>query len=246
MKTIYTIESHTNSGYGPDLTYAAANSNIPIVQIMLFPDELKKIGVFIEPRHFVGYRFDYNPSSEEKELEAISFLSKECDISFSKLTAVIDYDIFTPVVLSGLKPLLESVQLKKVSDSDVYSDFEEQFRRIDCDSKTLIITDPYLFKVDGATQNMLINILNKSKASNIIFYYVAEGNRIDIESTLKANGINVTSIKTSDFHDRLWLCKETNKGFISGTSFNGIGNKISVIVPLPYNDVTTLLASLPS
>lgn len=42
------------------------------------------------------------------------------------------------------------------------------------------------------------------------------------------------------FHDRFWIANG-NKGFISGTSLNGVGKRYSLIEILSEEDVTSIM-----
>lgn len=48
---------------------------------------------------------------------------------------------------------------------------------------------------------------------------------------------------TDDFHDRFWISNR-KKGFYTGTSFNGIGKRISLINLLSEDDVTEIIEEL--
>ena len=51
---------------------------------------------------------------------------------------------------------------------------------------------------------------------------------------------SINFLFSSEFHDRFWLVND-NKGFISGTSLNGFGKKISNLIPLEKEDVDIIL-----
>lgn len=123
-------------------------------------------------------------------------------------------------------------------------------------NQELIIVDPYLFKHNSHCssadlQNRITNILRSStnKISKIICvtdnanYEVAIKNAV--ESSLQSINSTLTiDVKFStDYHDRFWIANR-KKGFVMGTSINGLGNKmclIDFIDALDVNDVVNAL-----
>lgn len=68
--------------------------------------------------------------------------------------------------------------------------------------------------------------------------------RTDAELTKRAPGLRVTHEFSNLFHDRFWLSPSSGKGFITGTSLNGLGKKYSLIDYLARDDAAELLAIL--
>lgn len=97
---------------------------------------------------------------------------------------------------------------------------------------TVVVTDNYLFKPtnDSQYEHDLKLILKSLSASKVIHY--GEDKNINkklfnsVKEYLKQNETILTHKNLSDFHDRFWITKETNKGVVIGTSLNGIGKKI--------------------
>lgn len=115
---------------------------------------------------------------------------------------------------------------------------------------TLIITDPYLFprNFDSSYENMIKNILAFSKSSKIIVYIPQ--NKLNQElfnnvaNHLLTFDINLCHRDRNDFHDRFWICVESKKGFIMGTSLNGVSRKIFRLDNLYECEVEIVLKEL--
>ncbi len=112
--------------------------------------------------------------------------------------------------------------------------------------KTVIITDPYLFPTNGddAYFQELTQLLKDLQCTRII--YVNRPKKPDkfsqMVTDLSAAGIVLDNIcTTTSIHDRYWICLESQKGFITGTSPNGMSGKLSHINELPADDVKTLI-----
>jgi len=127
-------------------------------------------------------------------------------------------------------------------------------------SKLLIVTDPYMFRFKpdrdwGFIRKVLAAVLDAAnRLEKVVF--IVDPDKVDeecrslIESFLEEKGkkVDVVSWNTeAEFHDRFWLFLTTErhcKGFIVGTSLNGIGNKIALADLLSEDDSEELLRLL--
>lgn len=96
-------------------------------------------------------------------------------------------------------------------------------------------------KCDENYVSTLSIILNKSQCTAITT--VTDCNNFNVRyfklySSLCA--IEIKNVFSSDFIDRYWIANKT-KGFLSGTSLNGIGRKISSIHMLDPDDVKDIV-----
>lgn len=138
--------------------------------------------------------------------------------------------------------------------SDVGSDFVQNIQQfipgLDAEKKTVIITDEYFFPTpskggDSTYYQNLTNLLFTIKCAKIVYtnrpcnptaYH-------QVQSSLASNGIGLDNIiTTTPIHDRFWICPESNKGFTTGTSPNGMDRKLCNINWLPTADVNRLIA----
>ena len=138
--------------------------------------------------------------------------------------------------------------------SNIGSDFIQNMTPfitdLDAQNKTVIITDPYLFPSprpggDALYYQKLEQLLRKLNCNQII--YTAPPKSLTdfsrIKATLAANGIQLDNRTiTIPIHDRYWICLENQKGFFTGTSPNGMMNKLCQINSLSSDDITDLLA----
>lgn len=115
----------------------------------------------------------------------------------------------------------------------------EYFNKIETAGNELTIIDAYLAPKSEADDYFvfLTKILNATMASKITVYTKTSKNNLerirgDLDMPLKI-------VNTSHFHDRFWLTQK--KGFLTGTSFNGIGKRFSVIYELTDDDVSAII-----
>lgn len=133
---------------------------------------------------------------------------------------------------------------------DIGSDFRTVIKShiplLQANGMTVIIADQYLFpkRGDDAYFQELTNLLKDLQCKRIIYVNhpldTAKFNQVVID--LGTDGIVMENIcTTTPIHDRYWICFETKKGFITGTSPNGMGGKLSHITELPTEDVERLI-----
>ena len=139
----------------------------------------------------------------------------------------------------------EEVLWKNMTVNEKVNKFSGNLSKIGSKNVELIIVDPYIFSSEQDEYcEILASVLNSSEAKRIII--VTDKRNYKEESSLKVSAkINIAmDIKYSvDFHDRFWIANR-EKGFYTGTSFNGIGKKLSLINILTDNDVKDIIDEL--
>lgn len=117
-------------------------------------------------------------------------------------------------------------------------------------NSTLYITDPYLFpnNYDCDYPNLLIDLLSYTKSNVIKIITHSNYNKDLFDATkIKINkcGKEIQLFTSKQFHDRFWITDKT-RGFVMGTSLNGIGKKISCINELNSVDVMEIYREIQS
>lgn len=182
-----------------------------------------------------------------KELDNKSLKDLGIDIEFCKRLSNSEVNLKMEMYMKeeNLEYVTEEVLWRNMTDDEKVSKFSENLIKISTKNNELIIVDPYIF---SSKQNkycdMLASILNLSEARTITIV-TDKKNCIDVSVNKISNKINITmDIKYSDdFHDRFWIANREN-GFYTGTSFNGIGKKISLINMLSNDDVKDIIDEL--
>ncbi|MDI4649582.1 hypothetical protein [Cohnella hashimotonis] len=146
------------------------------------------------------------------------------------------------------EPLLEEVLWKFMTEDEKKHKILEYVSRIDAVGNTLFIIDVYFFPKEGRYDRQyfeLINyVLSNSNAKTVKTVTYSSYNEAlysELKSNLTSLGIALSVATTDDFHDRFWISSEAKKGFILGTSLNGLGKKICLIDFLKEDDVIELL-----
>lgn len=127
-------------------------------------------------------------------------------------------------------------------------------------SKLLVVTDPYMFRFKPDRdwefiKEVLAAVLDAANGLEKVVFIVDpdkvnEECRALVESFLEGKGKKMDVVSwnvDAEFHDRFWLFLTTErhcKGFIVGTSLNGIGNKIALADLLSEEDSEELLRLL--
>lgn len=146
---------------------------------------------------------------------------------------------------NNLEYITEEVLWKNMTNDEKTKKFSKYLLEIGSEGNELIVVDPYIFsdKQDGYC-NMLASIFDLSKSSTIIVV-TDKKNYKQASADKVSNKINkVLDVKYSDcFHDRFWIANR-KEGFYTGTSFNGIGKKISLINRLQKDDVKEIIDEL--
>jgi len=98
----------------------------------------------------------------------------------------------------------------------------------------LTIIDPYFFKYSHSKfaipKNVMVDTLSNFTGLQILEivtpsdYTVAKKEKLELEIKKVIPNLELNIIHTYGFHDRFWIMNE-RKGFIVGTSLNGMTNK---------------------
>lgn len=109
-------------------------------------------------------------------------------------------------------------------------------------TSTLTIIDPWFFKIDSAQQDRLVAIFESASVKDLRVYFDRDDriNRENFKQKLNAVDISLTTKSTEEFHDRFWIVG--NQGFYTGTSFNGLGKKLSLLKDLDSDEVQNIIA----
>lgn len=146
---------------------------------------------------------------------------------------------------NGFSYLTEDVLWKNLTNDEKVRMFSTYFAKISSEGKELIIVDPYFFKDESNEYcDMLASVINNANAQSIIVVTEQKNYKESSYNKISDKVSNAIEIKySSDFHDRFWI-SDRKKGFYTGTSFNGIGKRISLINLLSENDVMEIIEEL--
>ncbi|WP_434776856.1 hypothetical protein [Neisseria sp. Ec49-e6-T10] len=116
-------------------------------------------------------------------------------------------------------------------------------------TKRILIIDPYLYKKsDKHDIPSLFGRLIAPFASTLEeIIIVTNGKESEIKTDMhleigKLNSkVKINDVETKAFHDRFWIDPDNRTGVVMGTSLNGLGNKISLIDYIGFNDVDELI-----
>ncbi|EJT6663994.1 hypothetical protein C4D51_09360 [Clostridium perfringens] len=218
-------------------------------------DELSKKGIHIINNSHVAHTFIYpNEITDDLDIskieqEIIGFARDEKNLKVEEIKARLDYDYILEKLFKNQSILNEEI-LVKDSTIDCEKKIMEYVSEMNLKDKKLIITDPYIFpkNKDKNYEQLIKNILLRSKAKEIVVNI--PNSKIDkdlfdsIKSYLDDNNINLILKNKENFHDRFWVCSDNKKGFVMGTSLNGIGRKICRIDNLNEEEVNVVLDEL--
>lgn len=119
----------------------------------------------------------------------------------------------------------------------------------------LTIIDPYLVggkNVDTSTylddfKNTIRLEGGLLKKLHLIFDggNITKSVKTGLKQIVSKAGCSLVMHETDKIHDRIWI-KDKREAIIIGTSFGGIGNKLSLLLPLPDEDLKALLQFLQS
>ncbi|WP_101908555.1 hypothetical protein [Marasmitruncus massiliensis] len=135
---------------------------------------------------------------------------------------------------------------------DVKTEFTRMLEDVDAKSHTLIITDPYFLSCNTPDiidffLSTIIGIAPKEICVLCPQKNICPSTLHFFTSILKDKGICLIQRNCSAFHDRFWIIKESGRGFILGTSLNGIlGKRIFYVNAIDDADVSDIFAFLTS
>jgi hypothetical protein len=126
----------------------------------------------------------------------------------------------------------------------------KELRNFTKNAEKLIIIDPYFFNgskkhlekfIENITKNIRISSL---KYLTVVYdgeeNVITKSYKKSLEKIARESRCILRCISTDEFHDRIWI-KDRESAILVGTSLNGIGGRLSFIVPLPNNDLSELL-----
>lgn len=201
----------------------------------------------------------------QKILEHKDFNLNDYDVSYSNSfsalmldnkSEIIDYIVehgFTDFVTIGA--LNEDVVRAGTPQNKIIQLFQKYLDKTDIDNE-LIILDPFFFAPTTIANypDMIESILVKYLPTIDIIKIIttAKMSKIDnvlkaqIESKLKTHKptLQIYHTMTWDYHDRYWISCNREKGVVSGTSLNGLGNKLALIDRLNTSDVRDIISAL--
>ncbi len=246
MSKYYTINIlNEDNNLGSRVT-SLAKEGIYVSSTLMFREELESLGISIINEKHVPYSLEWNKNNKLSETELLKYLREKYHIELKEVTALLDFGkiskeiIYNPTSL-GYQYLTEEV-IKIESNSEVLKEKVLSYLKdIDSKGKTLYITDPYLFQITGKFQEMLIELLEKAEIKKVVAYTERTGLFNDINNKLNSINIELEFIQTDKIHDRFWICPESTKGFVVGTSLNTIGKRIALIDYLQQEDVEEIL-----
>lgn len=179
-------------------------------------------------------------------LEEMSIIISFCKDLYNKtglnlgiFMGPIGVDLDTYCKVNGLEIATEEILWKNMTICERIDKFVEYIEKIDGIGGELLIIDPYLFprKSDNTYPGMLAQILNKADCKRVTV--VTDKKNLDehlLEKVRQSTKSKIDLVYSSDFHDRFWIVNE-EKGFVCGTSLNGVGGRISSILYLDEDDV---------
>lgn len=151
--------------------------------------------------------------------------------------------------------LMEALVLPSASTADVLAVMHAHLEKIAVQTE-LVIIDPYFFPshadpayavfVENVLDPVLTPALRKITLITNRPTYIERGHLADITTrlTTRVPTLQLSHRSTRKFHDRFWINPVFPKGFLSGTSLSGLGNKYAVVGELEQQDTVDILASL--
>ncbi len=211
-----------------------------------FKAELEQFGVFIVNKEDSIFMIEFLTESEEDaniEERKIKDFAKSEEILIHDAVAKLDYEVICERFTKGKELFNEDILPINMSLYDKKMSLYSFIDGIETQNRTLIVTDPYLYKSkEKAYISLVIDLFQRSKASKICSYMPPKCRNTTYTMIQQGcSQIDFSFINYCNCHDRFWICPESKRGFYIGTSLNGIGTKIHRIDYL-RNDEVELLA----
>ena len=210
----------------------------------MFREDLENMGIMIQGKSHVRYTLAWQDRTKTEQ-DIINYIEEKHNIKLEELIATIDYDRFfsylsSPHQGTNMEILTEEILHPNLEKSDLEAKIASYLSEISTQTgqQDLIITDPWFLHMEDDVQERLVQLLKNANIKNIIIYTQKQGKKDDFTSKLNVANINHTIYKTNIFHDRFWIMGDC--GFVVGTSFNTIGEKIALIAHLSSDDVETI------
>lgn len=194
-------------------------------------------------------QFKYNKSEMMKILIAsLRKINEETGFNIGIFMAPTCMDLDTYCKVNGLEIATEEVLEKNMTVSERIDKFVEYIEKIGGVKGDLLIVDPYLFFENHKKKNedypeMLAQIFKRAECASITVVTRKETCCNSLFETVKQKyGAPINVAFSNDFHDRYWIANQ-KKGFLSGTSMNGVGvgKKYSIIQMLEDDDVKEIV-----
>ena len=159
--------------------------------------------------------------------------------------------------LLNIQTLNEDVVVAGTPENKIIQVLIKYLNKIEIDNE-LIIVDPFFLAptrlpdYPALVESLLLNFLPTIDVIRLIT--TANPSKIDtglqsqIEAKLKSHksSLQIIHSTTNDFHDRFWISSNREKGLVTGTSLNGLGNKFALVDRLNTSDVRDIVKELAS
>jgi len=186
----------------------------------------------------------------------VSYANSFSTLIFDYRDEIVDYILengFTNFLT--VEALNESIVAAGTPQNRIVQLLQKYLDKVQIDNE-LIILDPFFYAPTNITNYpaMIESILVKyiPTIDHIKIITTDRAVKIDsalknqIEFTLKAHkpSLQISHTMTPDYHDRFWISSNREKGIVSGTSLNGLGNRLALIDRLNTSDVRDIVTSL--
>lgn len=111
-----------------------------------------------------------------------------------------------------------------------------------------MIIDPYFYSSEATVLTLFEHMIGELSSSleSVTFFTKARPkiDRTAMHAVLLkvVPTITIKTVETEEFHDRFWIDPDAHKGFVMGTSLNGVTKKIALIDHLRREDVIQISA----
>lgn len=191
------------------------------------------------------------------DLQKAGFLDKYKMLFHPDLIQLNRQEILDYIITNGVNSLLDrgmaqdSILTTKMERQTIYYIFHQHIIHLN-NTRKLIITDPYFYANSDNLCETFKEIVSPIKDQLESIYIVCNRKisdtsieQINHQLTQEINPrISITFKKSEHFHDRFWINPENNRGFVVGTSINGIGRKICLIEKISEQDSLDILQHL--
>lgn len=152
------------------------------------------------------------------------------------------------------RPLTEALVARGTTAADVQTLLQAFLATLSV-TTDLVIVDPYFFASSDIGYPQLVEQVLRPVLAGLrnltIVTLVNSVNAVtlsNITTLLNASAPHLSLVhKTSNaFHDRFWIDPVAGKGFITGTSLNGLGSKYALVDHLESSDAADVLTALRS
>jgi hypothetical protein len=172
-----------------------------------------------------------------------------------------DWDTVVEMAESGHCPcrVVFTAQVRELMTGPAKLGLQEQRQRaIGCiqaftkDATKIIVVDPYLYGRSQLPPEQIARDFScaasldsgQVRAVHLVHGEVkSQPIREAIRKSIEDAGIEVTESRCKDIHDRLWIV-DNSRAIATGTSLNGLGNKVSFISEIEKQDIDQFLEYL--